>query len=353
MKLAAAILLTLLPLQLQARRLCGGKHESRPIVSGQPYELDLRELEGAAEVRIEESRSASFDAVRIFTWTPGTPAPVFMHLSMNDQPLYYRITAYDENNRNIDSCPTIENVTIVADRKIRDAFRRSVIPVVQRTDGVVTSMSLFNSYHHSTLTGRIIFRQAGEPGTSADPFIEYAVAHGGHVWLEDVLKQLRVKGAGSLDIVPDDNAPDWLPETEVRVRNLSESGASSGMTVPQVRVSDFAGASVVTIHAPEEAQARTNIGVRTWSSGGSLVAHIEDRKQTRDIDLELPADTFRQFSLDELAGYHVETPATIFVASKGAVVYGMETDNLTNESRLRIAFGDLEGEKTFVGDFFQ
>jgi hypothetical protein len=352
MKLAAAVLLALLPLPLHARVLCGTFPESRPVASGEAYELDLREAEGASEVRIEESRSPAFEAVRIFNWMPRTPPPVFMHLSMNEQRLYYRITIYDEVHRNISPCPIIEPVMILPDRKIRDSFRRSVIPVVHRAEGVVTSLWLFNN-DHEALSGRIVFRKAGVPGRSNDPSIAYLVGRGSRVQFNDLLQELNVNGLGSLDIVPDDSSPDWLPVTEVRVRNVSEEASSSGMTVPQVRVSDFAGTTVLTIPAPRETEARTSVGVRTWSSGGSLVVHVEDLKQSRDVDLDLKPDLFRHYSLDELAGFHVETPATIVVTAKGAVVYGMETDPITNESRLRIAFGELEGEKTFVGDFFQ
>jgi hypothetical protein len=353
MKVLAAIVLTLLPLHLEARFLCGGNLEDRPEPSGGAYTLDLRVAEGASEVRIEESRNATFDLVRIVVWQTGTPAPVFTHLASEDTPLYYRITTYDATHHNIDACPTVQRVTIVADRRLRDSFRRSVIPVVHRAEGVVTSLSLFNSYHAEALSGRIIFRKAGVPGRSNDPAISYMVLHGRSVYFEDILRDLGVHGLGSLDIVPDDNGPAWVPETQVRIRHVTAETASSGMEVPQVRVGDFAGATALSIHATDEAQARTSVGIRSWNSGASIVVHVDDEKQTRDVDIDLPGDTFRQYSLDELAGFHVETPATVFITAKGAVVYAIETDNLSNESRLRIGYGELEGEKTFVGDFFQ
>jgi hypothetical protein len=298
---------------------------------------------------------------------PGTPEPVFMHLTMNDQPLSYRITRMNDGDRNFQPCTWYEHLTIQADRKIRDAFRHSVVPLVQRRGAaderhsgaadeahVVTSLTLYNPHQRETLSGTIIFRAAGVEGTTRDPAIRYSISEGHHQEFRDLLLDLGVRdGIGSLDIVPDDRSPDSLPVSDLRIRDVTEDGPAGGMRVPQVRVSDFAAKSVLTIPVPLAGVARVSVGVRTWDSGGTLTVHVDDAKQVRDVDLKLLPTYFQQTSLDELVGFHVDPPATVVIHATGAVVYGIETDSVTNEPRMRIAFGELEGEQTFVGDFFQ
>jgi hypothetical protein len=358
-RVAVAALTLLLPAALHARVVCGPTPPSRTIPSGESYSLDLSNAQGASEVRIDESRDPRFEgAVRTLTWRAATPEPVFMHLSMNDQHLYYRMTRFSDSDRELVPCTWLEHLTILADRKIRDHFRRSVIPVVHRSADengahVVTSLTLFNTHQRELLSGRIVFRAAGVAGSDDDPSVSYAIGHGGQHEIPDILKTLGVHGLGSLDIIPDDRSPDYLPATDVRILEVGADGSAYAMPVPQVRVADFAAESVVTIPVPDAEVASVSIGVRTWEGGGTLTAHIEDRKQTRDVDLEFPSTYFTQLPLDEFAGFHVTPPALVVIKAKGAVVYGIETDNRTGDRRLRIPYGDLEGEKTYVGDFFQ
>lgn len=360
--LVAAVAVLSIALPAAARHIvrCGPPSSSRTIPSGENYTLDLSATEGADEVRIDEARGGQFaHPLRSITWVPGEPEPVFMHLTMNDQSLSYRITRMNDGDRNFQPCTYYDYLTIQADRKIRDAFRRSVVPFVQRSGTadkahIVTSLRLDNPEQHDTLSGSIIFRPAGAEGTTRDPAIRYSVPQGHHQDFPDLLLDLGIRnGIGSLDIVPDDRGADWLPVSDVRIRTIGEDGAAGGMTVPQVRVADFAAQSVISIPVPLADLASVSIGVRTWDSGGTLTVHVDDPKQVRDVDVKLLPNFGQLMSLDELAGFHVETPAMIVIHATGAVVYAIETDSATNEPRMRIPFGELEGEKTFVGEFFQ
>lgn len=360
--LAAVLIVLALALPAAARHLvrCGPPSSARAIPSGESYTIDLSATEGADEVRIDESRDGRFEhPLRSITWTPGEPEPVFMHLTMNDQPLAYRITRMNDADRGFQPCTYYDHLTIQADRKIRDAFRRSVVPLVRRSGGadeasIVTSLTLYNPHQREALSGSIIYRAAGVEGTTRDPAIRYSIAHGHRQSFPDLLLDLGVReGVGSLDIVPDDRSPDWLPVTDIRIRNVGADGASGGMAVPQVRVADFAAKSAVTIPVPPADVARISVGVRTWDSGGTLTVHVDDPKQLRDVDVKLPPTYTQLTSIDDLVGFHVEAPATIVINATGAVVFGVETDSATTEPRMRIPYGEAEGEQTFVGEFFQ
>jgi hypothetical protein len=342
-----------------ARECAPPPHFPRSIASGTAYELDLGTTAGASEVRIEEARDSSFRTPdKTLTWQTGTPAPRFAHYTMNDQAVSYRVTAFNSTDPSFIPCTYTDSVTILGDETVRATYRRAIVPVVGSANGAngshfITSMSLFNSYFPERLRGRLVFHPAGVAGNANDRSMPYDIPPNSQLDLGDVVTQFGAQGIGSLDIIPDENAPAWLPIADVHIMNLAVGGATFGMSVPQVRVADFAASGVVTINVQPVSRARTNVGVRTLENGGTLYMQVTDGRQTRTVERSFPGTYFAQMTVDDLVGFHVDTPALIRINSIGALVYGTQTDNITNDPRMRISFGELDEPDVFVGEFFR
>ena len=355
--IVATILGFLLPAAAHARE-CAPLHALRNIPSGTVYDLDLGTTAGASEVRIEESRDSTFGKPeKTLTWQPGTPAPQFSHYSMNDQVVHYRVTAFNSTDPGFIPCTFTDEVTILADANVRASFRRAIIPVVGSANGAngshfITTMTLLNSYFPDRLRGRLVFHPAGANANASS--MPYDIPYGSQLDFGDVVAQFGASGLGSLDIIPDDDSPAWLPIADVHVMNLAVGGATFGMSVPLVRVADFAASDVVTLHVPPLSRARTNVGVRTLENGGTLfISVIDGNGEIHSVERSLPGTYFAQMTVDDLVGFPVKTPAVVRINSIGGLVYGTETDNITNDPRIRISFGDLDEPDTFVGEFFR
>lgn len=348
----------LLPVLAQARD-CNPPAEPRAVPSGTVYELELGALAGASEVRIEESRDGSFGKPdRTLTWQPGTPAPKFTHWSISDEAVHYRITAFNSVNPGFLPCTSTDQVTILADPVLRTTFRRAMVPVVGSVDGANgshfrTSMTLLNSYFSETLRGRLIFHPAGVAGDASDRSLTYSLPPGTQLHLDDLVTQFGASGLGSLDVVPDDDSPAWVPVADVQIRNVAADGASYGMSVPLVRAADFYPAEVVTLNLSSNSRTRTNVGVRTLDHGGKISIDVIEGRNSRSTERQLPGRYFAQMTIDELVGFHVEPPAVVRISGVSTLIYGTETDNSTNDSRMRIGFGDLDELTEYVGEYFR
>lgn len=356
--LVLPLLLSLVATRIEARN-CKPIHPARAYASSTEYSLDLGDISGAQEVRIEESRSSLFSTSKTYGHSPGfTDPPKFRHVSMRDVQIFYRVTLFNENNPAFIPCTWTEVVLLRGDPAIGRLVRRSYIPVVGSGPGAngavfKTSMTMINANTEAT-HGKIVFRAQDVAGGNGDPEIPFTLQPGERREFDDIVAAFGRQRLGSLDIVLDDDAPDWLPLVQTRAFNLASDGATFGVAVPQVPAVKLGEGGRATYVVPNPAKARLNIGVRTWELGGEATFYLirADGSQVFTVK-DLPGDYFQQLPAKEWLGTEIAEGDTIVVFSLGAIVYATLTDNRSNDPTLLIRFGELEAWQTYVGEFFQ
>jgi len=345
------------PSVIEARD-CKPVHPARLYASGTEYSLDLGDVSGAQQVRIEESRSSFFSTSKTFTYNPATSAPPrFQHVSIRNEQLFYRVTLFNDADPAFVPCTWTDLITIEQGPGVRALVRRSYVPVVGSAAGANgarfrTSMTMINP-DAETMHGRIIFRAQDVPGSSSDPAIPFALAPNERRELADIVAAFGRTGLGSLDIVLDDDAPDWLPLVQTRAFNEAADGATFGIAVPQVPALKLGEGGIATYVVPDPAKSLLNIGVRTWGSGGEAEFILQRADGTGvSVKKQFAGDYFQQMPAKDWIGADLAQGDTIYVVSLGAIVYGTLTDNRSNDPTMLIRFGELEVWQRYVGEFF-
>jgi hypothetical protein len=191
----------------------------------------------------------------------------------------------------------------------------------------------------SPISGMVIFRRQGVPGSSTDPTFTYTLLPYETFDYADFLATIGQTGLGSLDLVATTGA---IPVTEARIyndRDPAATGAREDLIFPEEALLPGLGG---TLLAPRDLQRyRFNIGVRTLSAGASMTVTVRDKKgaSRRSFSVAYPGDFFFQLSANAFLGLSLQPEDSIrFVLTSGrAVVYGATADNTTQEAEIFIA----------------
>jgi hypothetical protein len=218
-----------------------------------------------------------------------------------------------------------------------------IVPVAASAQGAggssfKTAVGLHNPAA-SPISGIVIFRRQGVPGSSADPSFTYTLLPYETFDYADFLGALGQSGLGSLDLVATTGA---IPVTAVRIyndRDPAATGAREDLILPEEALLPGLGG---TLLAPADLQRyRFNIGVRTLSAGASMTVTVRDKKgvSRASFSVAYPGDFFLQLSANAFLGLLLQPEDSIrFVLTSGrAVVYGASADNTTQEPEIFIA----------------
>jgi membrane-associated phospholipid phosphatase len=218
-----------------------------------------------------------------------------------------------------------------------------IVPVAASAPGALgssykTAVGLHNP-SPSSISGMVIFRRQGVPGSSADPAFTYTLLPYETFDYADFLAAIGQSGLGSLDLVATTGA---IPVTEARIYNASDpaaTGAREDLIFPEEALLPGLGG---TLLAPADlSRYRYNIGVRTLSAGAVMTVTIRDKKgaSRRSFSVAYPGDLFFQLSANAFLGLSLQSEDSIrFALTSGrAVIYGATADNTTQEPEIFIA----------------
>jgi hypothetical protein len=191
----------------------------------------------------------------------------------------------------------------------------------------------------SSISGTVIFRRQGVPGSSADPTFAYTLLPYETFDYADFVSAIGQSGLGSLDLVATTGA---IPVTEARIYNSSDpaaTGAREDLMFPEEALLPGLGGTLI---APADlSRYRFNIGVRTLSAGAAMTVTIRDKTgvSRRSFSVAYPGDFFFQLSANAFLGLSLQPEDSIqFALTSGrAIVYGVTADNTTQEPEISIA----------------
>lgn len=244
-------------------------------------------------------------------------------------------------------------VAVPSSAAVTSLQKRLVVPVagsLTAFDGSQFRTSLRLTVLRGTgpaVTGRIIFHPQGQPISDSDPSLTYSLpmtqqsAH--TVYFEDVVAAMGLSGLGTIDIVPDD---DVAPIVEARIVNVRE-GRVYGDRVPVLNGADvfkpssFGLSGVFRLPVFDRTTSRINVGIRSFGSSPIRldITILGVQGTFRHTLRAIPANTFVQLPLDELAGSPVlEGEQLDIVAqvpdrdeSSGVFIYYTVTESSTND----------------------
>ena len=235
--------------------------------------------------------------------------------------------------------------TAVANYILANALQpvHGILPVAASAPGsggsfFKTAVGLHNPAA-SPISGTLIFRRQGVPGSSADPTFSYTLQPYETIDNADLLAALGQTGLGSLDLVATTGS---IPVAEARIyndRDPSATGAREDLVLPEDALLPGQGGTLIA--QADLQRYRFNIGVRTLSAGAVMTVTIRDRTGAtrRSFSVAYPGDFFFQLSANAFLGLSLQPEDSIrFVLSSGrAVVYGATADNTTQEPDIVIA----------------
>jgi hypothetical protein len=191
----------------------------------------------------------------------------------------------------------------------------------------------------SPISGTLIFRRQGVPGSSADPTFSYTLDPYETLGYDDFLTAIGQTGLGSIDLAATRGS---IPMAGARIYNDSDpasTGALEDLMLPEEALLPGQGGTLI---APADlVRYRFNIGIRTLSAGAAMTVTVRDRTGAtrRSFSAAYPGDFFFQLSADAFLGLSLQPEDSVrFALSSGqAVVYGASGDNTTHDAAISIA----------------
>ena len=312
--------------------------------SDDPPTLSWASIPGASAYEVQET----FDNITSRSYYPQTTSLPIRRRSSSDVKVTYIVTAIlpasilalgDAS----EACRESTMVTLKADPAFRALTRKAVIPIAG--SGAGANGSRFKTSLKLTATlagerGRLIFHPAGSVARGDDPSIRYRFDEGAgqELRFDDVVAALGASGVGSLDLVPDEGAPDMLPDVEARLYN-DTTGGTFGTPAPALLPFDFLQPPVLSVTVPAgEAQFRINVGVRTLSETHAIALVYGVSGHLRDFHrLAWPADFTTLTTVEQFIGVPVATGESVSVFFEGsAIPFYTRTENRTNDPELMI-----------------
>jgi hypothetical protein len=151
---------------------------------------------------------------------------------------------------------------------------------------------------------------------------------------EDVVETMGQQGIGSIDIVPDDDSSDRLPEVEARVYNDTSIGTFGTYTRP-VLPYDYLRPSGFEIHIPDN-RFRINVGLRALTAAQVQVIFLTSEGRPNGLrNLSFPAGWMEMKHINDFVGRAMEPGQSVALTFSGAVVpFYTITENATNDPTL-------------------
>ena len=189
----------------------------------------------------------------------------------------------------------------------------------------------------STITGKLVYHPAGTSGTDNDPALNYSLAARQTIAYADLLPAMGLSGLGSVDLVTNSGS---APLATFRIFNDAGDKGTSGLGIEPLPANQALqpGQTAVLLVPADLVRFRLNIGVRTLSSGVSLMITVRDKDGlTRHTTTTSYGPTFfTQVSGASFAGIELTPNDSISIAinSGSAIIYGAVTDNTTQDPTL-------------------
>lgn len=231
----------------------------------------------------------------------------------------------------------------------------AILPAVGSVTGTFgssfkTSLQLLNPGPGAgSMTGRLVFHQAGVAGSSSDPSYTYTIPAGQTLTLPDLGTAMGTTGLGSLDMIVASGAS--KPQIVARIFNDAGIAGTAGFFEEPITPADAnaAGGRIVSqgatsfmIAPVDPARTRLNIGVRTLFSGASLTAQLLDNAG-HVLASTTKTYTANYFEQVDATGFFGGVPVgasniiKISVSDGSAIIYGATTDNVTNDPSVQYA----------------
>jgi hypothetical protein len=222
------------------------------------------------------------------------------------------------------------------DPEFRKFARKAVLPVVGSTAGAFggkfrTALELRGG---ASQHGRLIFHPAGKAASDDDPSIPYSFRTTRVITFEDVVEAMGQQGIGSLDIVPDPDSSDVLPEAEVRVYNDTSIGTFGTFFRP-VMPYDYLRPLGFEIRIPDN-RFRINVGLRALTAAQVQVIILTKEGRPNGLrNMSFPAGWMEMKHINDFVGRALEPGQSIVLTFSGAVVpFYSITENATNDPTL-------------------
>ena len=279
------------------------------------------------------------------------------HRASNNMTVRYVVTAEVEDGVRLtavswaDACTGMIDVPVPADPSFKKFTRRAIVPVVGSTPGAFggqfrTAIELRGAANEH---GRIVFHPAGQVASDADPSIPYSFVDRRVIAHDDIVAVMGRSGLGSLEIIPDADSIDRIPEVSVRLYNDTSMGTFGTYTAP-VFPYDYLRPASMQVRMPD-ARFRVNVGIRTLAA--TTVQSIIRRADGRLDGLRttsFPAGWMEMKSMTDFLGVALQPGDQVTLSYSGAAIpFYTITENQTNDPTLVIAPAD--GVTRNVGNY--
>lgn len=251
----------------------------------------------------------------------------------------------------LDACTGMIEITLDVDPEFRKFARKAVVPVVGSTPGAFggrfkTALELRGG---ASQHGRLIFHPAGKPASDDDPSIPYSFVTSRVISFDDVVAAMGQQGIGSLDIVPDADSSDRLPEAEVRLYNDTAMGTFGTFTRP-VLPYDYLRPAGFEIRIPDP-RFRVNVGLRALEETTVQVVILNTAGRPEGLrNFTFPAGWMEMKSASDFVGRPLEPGQSLMISVFGAAVpFYTITENATNDPTL--VLGPIRGTQTDLSKF--
>ena len=251
----------------------------------------------------------------------------------------------------MDSCTGVIDITLGVDPAFRKFARKAVVPVVGSTAGAFggrfkTALELRGGANQH---GRLVFHPAGRAAADTDPSIPYSFVASRVVSFDDVVTAMGQQGLGSLDIIPDDDSSDRLPEIDVRLYNDTSIGTFGTFTNP-VLPYDYLRPAGFEIRIPDP-RFRVNIGLRALEETTVQVIILNTAGRPEGLkNFTFPAGWMEMKSASDFVGRALEPGQSLTVSVFGAAIpFYTITENATNDPTL--VLGPARGTQTDLSKF--
>ncbi len=235
----------------------------------------------------------------------------------------------------LDACTENMMATLPPDPELRRLTRKAVLPIVGSAVGAFGSR--FKTSLKLTATtgfqrGKVVFHPAGAVAADGDPSIRYDFGGVGEsVFFEDVVAEMGQGGIGTLDIVPDEDASQIIPEAEARLFNDTVGGTFGTYESP-VFPFDYLNGPSMTVEIPV-GSFRVNVGLRTLTDVTARILVYGTDKRLREFRAATyPADYMTMGNVAQMIGRDLAAGESFTILFDGAVIpFYTITENRTND----------------------
>ena len=281
------------------------------------------------------------------------------HRASDAMTIRYIVTAEVEDGVRLtatswaDACTGMIDVMVPADTSFKKFTRRAIVPVVGSTPGAFggqfkTAVELRGAANEH---GRIVFHPAGKVAADDDPSIPYAFVDTRVIAHDDIVAAMGRSGLGSLEIIPNADSIDRVPEVSVRLYNETSMGTFGTYTAP-VFPYDYLRPAPMSVRIPD-ARFRVNAGIRTLEATTmQAIIRRADGRLDGLRTLNFPAGWMEMKSLADFIGGSItlQPGDQVNLSFTGAAIpFYTITENQTNDPTLVIA--PPEGTTRNVGNY--